>query len=128
MEKIKSRMAIKFYSAILLLILCCTAIPAQRVQPTRVPSSQTLVDDKEGYSPLYQSSDNSKRRTGHYIVKLKDTTKFDDLGRIMAKMTDQGQNPNDEAVVQGLSGFSMVGQGMMASLNQKALDSVSSDP
>ena len=118
-------MAIKFYSATLLLILCCTAILAQREQPTRVTSSQTLVDDRPGYRPLYRSSDKSKRRSGSYIVKLKNTTKFDDLGRIMAKMTDQDQDPNDEAVVQGLSGYSMVGLGMMASLNKKALDSVS---
>ena len=118
-------MALKFYSAILLLSLCCTIILAQRVQPTRQPSRPTLVDERPGYSPLYLSSDETKRRNGSYIIKLKDSTKFDDLGRIMAKMTDQDQDPSDEAVVQGLSGYSMVGLGMMASLNQKALDSVS---
>ena len=43
----------------------------------------------------------------------------------MARLTDQDQNPNDDAVVQGLSGYSMVGLGVMATLNQNALDSVS---
>ena len=121
-------MATKFYSVVLLLFLCYTAILAQRVQPTRNPPSQTLVDDRPGYSPLYQSSDETRRRNGNYIIKLKDTTEIDDLGRIMAKMTTQAQrsaNSSDEVVVQGLSGYSMVGLGMMATLNQKALDEVS---
>ena len=118
-------MAINIQCVILLLCICSTAILAQRVQPTRDPSRQMLVDQRPGYRPLYQSSDESRRINGSYIIKLKDSTKIDDLGRIMAKMTDQDQDPSNEAVVQGLSGYSMVGLGMMASLNQKALDSVS---
>jgi len=43
----------------------------------------------------------------------------------MAKMTDQGQSPNSDEMVQGLSGYSMVGLGVMATLNDKALDTVS---
>ena len=122
-------MAVK-YSVVFLLFLCCTAIQGQRVQPTRKPPSQTLVDVKPGYSPLYQSTDETKRRTGNYIIKLKDTTDFDDLGRIMAKMTTQAQrsansSDDEKVVVQALSGFSVVGQGVMATLNQNALDAVS---
>ena len=117
----------KFHLAVLSLFLCYASTAAQRVAPTRRPASKpVLVDPRPGFSPLYQSSDQSKRRNGTYIIKLKDTTKFDDLGRIMAKLTDQDQDPKDDAVVQGLSGYSMVGLGVMASLNNKALDSVSS--
>ena len=121
-------MVIKFYSVVLLLCLCCATIVAQREPPRRQPSRPRLVDVRPGYSPLYQSSDETKRRNGSYIVKLKDTRKLDDLGRIMAKLTTQAQrsDSSDEAVVvQGLSGYSMVGLGMMAILNQKALDEVS---
>lgn len=120
-------MAINHCSTILLLSLCCTAVLAQRVKPTREPSKPKLIDDRPGYSPLYQSSDESRRRSGSYIIKLKDTTEFDDLGRIMAKLTDQDQDPNSNVAVQGLSGYSMVGLGVMATLNQEALDTVSSN-
>ena len=122
-------MAIKFYSLMLLLFLSYTTVLAQTgippTPPTREPSRLSLVDPQPGYSPLYQSSDEKNRRNGSYIIKLKDSTRFDDLGRIMARLTDQDQDPNDNAVVQGLSGYSMVGLGVMATLNQEALDSVS---
>ena len=119
----------KFYSLIsslmLLLFLCCATVLAQLTPLDREPSRPRLVDQRPGYRPLYQSSDETKRRNGSYIIKLKDTIGYDDLGRIMGRLTDQDQNPNDDAVVQGLSGYSMVGLGVMATLNQKALDSVS---
>ena len=118
-------MAVKFCSAILLLCLCYTTARAQRITPDRNPSSPKLVDPRPGYSALYQGSDESRRRNGIYIIKLKNTTKFDDLGRLMAKMTDQGQSPNSDEMVQGLSGYSMVGLGLIAMLNDKALDTVS---
>ena len=118
-------MAVKFYSLMLLLFLCCATVLAQPTPLDREPSRPRLVDQRPGYRPLYQSSDETKRRNGSYIIKLKNTTRIDDLGRIMGRLTDQDQNPNDDAVVQGLSGYSMVGLGVMATLNQEALDSVS---
>ena len=118
-------MAVKFYSLMLLLFLCCATVLAQLTPLDREPSRPRLVDQRPGYRPLYQSSDETKRRNGSYIIKLKNTTRIDDLGRIMGRLTDQDQNPNDDAVVQGLSGYSMVGLGVMATLNQEALDSVS---
>jgi len=118
-------MAIKFCSAILLLCLCYTTARAQRITPDRNPSSPKLVDPRPGYSALYQGSDESRRRNGIYIIKLKNTTTVDDLGRITAKMTDQGQNQSSDAMVQGMSTFSMIGLGLIAMLNDKALDTVS---
>ena len=118
-------MAIKCSCVVLLLFYSCATIIAQREQPTREPSRQVLVDERKGFRPLYQSSDETRRRNGSYIIKLKDTTKFDDLGRIMAKMTDQNEDSSDEVTVQGLSGYSMVGLGVMATLNKNALDTVS---
>ena len=122
-------MVIKFYSLMLLLFLCYTTVLAQTgippTPPTREPSRLSLVDSRPGYSPLYQSSDETRRRNGSYIIKLKDSTRFDDLGRIMARLTNEDQDPKNDARVQGLSGYSMVGLGVMATLNQEALDSVS---
>ena len=118
-------MAVKFHSLMLLLFLCCATALAQITQLDREPSRPRLVDERPGYRPLYQSSDETKRRNGSYIIKLKDSIRYDDLGRLMARMTDQAQNPNGEVMVQGLSGYSMVGLGVMATLNQNALDSVS---
>lgn len=118
-------MAMRFYSLVLLLFLCCAMALAQPTQLDREPSRPRLVDERPGFSPLYRSSDETKRRNGSYIIKLKDSRRVDDLGRIMGRLTDQDQNPNDDAVVQGLSGYSMVGLGVMATLNQEALDSVS---
>ena len=118
-------MVIKCSCVALLLFYGYATIIAQREQPTREPSRQVLVDERKGFSPLYHSSDETRRRNGSYIIKLKKTTSFDDLDRIMAKLTDQNQNSSDEVAVQGLSGYSMVGQGVMAMLNKKALDTVS---
>ena len=117
-------MAIKCCCLLLLLFLFYITVWAQPRDPqNREPSRPKLVDNRPGYRPLYQSSDESRRRNGSYIIKLKNTTRFEDLGRIMARLTDQDDDPNDEAIVQGLSGYSMVGLGVMATLNQKALDS-----
>ena len=120
-------MAMKFYSLMLLLLFLCyaTVLAQPRIQLGREPSRPRLVDQRRGFSPLYRSSDATRRRNGSYIIKLKNSTRFDDMGRLMARLTDQDQNPNDNAVVQGLSGYSMVGLGVMATLNQNALDSVS---
>ena len=118
-------MRIKCSSLAFLVLFCCAAVLAQRDPLGRNPSRPTLVDKRPGYRPLFRSSDETKRRNGSYIIKLKKTTQFQDLGRIMARLTDQDQDPKDDAVVQGLSGYSMVGLGVMATLNEKALDSVS---
>ena len=111
-------------SLMMLLFLCCATSLAQ-IPLNREPSSPTLVDERPGYRPLYQSSDETKRRNGSYIITLKDSIRTDDLGRLMARMTSASTTPNDSVVVQGLSGFSMVGLGVMATLNQAALDLVS---
>ena len=118
-------MEVKHSTLTLFLLFCCAAVLAQRSPLGRDPSRPTLVDDKSGYRPLFRSSDETRRRNGTYIIKLKEKTQFQDLGRIMARLTDQDQDPKDDAQVQGLSGYSMVGLGVMATLNEKALDSVS---
>ena len=114
--------------AILLLSLCCVAlVVAQRTPP---PRSETptldLVDNTTGLAPLYQSSDPTVRRNGNYIIKLKQTTEFDDFGRLLGKLSDQNKNaPSGAVPVQGLSGYSTVGLGVMAELNDDALKVVS---
>ena len=116
--------------AILLLSVCCAAtlVIAQRTPPPCVeePPKLDLVDNSPGLAPLFRSSDPSVRRNGSYIIKLKKTTEFDDFGRLLGKLNDQNKNaPSGSVPVQGLSGYSTVGLGVMAELNDDALKVVS---
>ena len=110
--------------AILLLSVCCIAlIVAQRTPPPRSGTpTLVLVDNTTGLAPLYQSSDPTVRRNGSYIIKLKQTTEFDDFGRFLGKLSDQNKNaPSGAVPVQGLRGYSTVGLGVIAELNDDAL-------
>ena len=114
--------------AILLLSMCCVVlVVAQRTPPPRSEKpTLDLVDNTPGLAPLYQSSDPTVRRNGSYIIKLKQTTEFDDYGRLLGKLHDQNRNvPSGAVPVQGLSGYSTMGLGVMAKLNNDALKVVS---
>ena len=112
-------------SACLLLSVFCvvTVVVAQRKPPPRVdPPKLRLVDNTPGLAPLYRSSDPNVRRNGNYIVKLKQKTEFDDFNRLLGKLNDQNKDaPSGSVPVQGLSGYSTVGPGVMAELNDNAL-------
>jgi len=116
--------------AISLISVCCVAtlVVAQRTPPPRSKTpTLKLVDNARDLAPLYQSSDPSIRRNGSYIVKLKKTTGFDDFTGLLGKLTDQNKKaPSGGGVpVQGLSGYSTIGLGVMAELNDNALKVVS---
>ena len=110
-------------------VLLCVAslVTAQRTPPPRMdPPTLELVDSRPGFSPLYQGSDPSLRRNGRHIIKLKETTRFDDMGRLVGKLSDQNKNaPAGSVPVRGMSGYSTVGLGVMAELNKDVLDVVS---
>ncbi|XP_065902782.1 aqualysin-1-like [Dysidea avara] len=112
-------------------VLLCVAslVTAQRTPPPRMdPPTLELVDSRPGFSPLYQGSDPSLRRNGRHIIKLKETTRFDDMGRLVGKLSDQNKNaPAGSVPVRGMSGYSTVGLGVMAELNKDVLDVVRQD-
>ncbi|XP_065900631.1 uncharacterized protein [Dysidea avara] len=118
--------------AVLLFSVCfvATLVVAQRTPPPRVekPPKLDLVDNTPGLAPLFRSSDPSVRRNGSFIIKLKKTTEFDDYSTLLGKLNDQNKNATSGAVpVQGLSGYSTVGLGVMAELNDDALKMVRED-
>jgi len=108
------------------------APPSRAPPPREEPPTLSLVDSKPGFSPLYQGTSESLRLKGRYIIKMKETTEsaydneFDNLGRLLGKLSDQNENaPPGSVRVQGLSSYSTVGLGVMASLTDDALDVVS---
>ena len=126
-------------TAILLISLCCVAtlVAAQRTRPTRPTSpprtpppreeapTLDLVDNRPGYSPLYQGTVESSRIKGRYIISMKKSREHDDLGLLLSKLSSQNKDaPSGSVPVQGLSGYSTVGRGVMAELDDDALDLV----
>ena len=120
---------VKNVRANLLFSVCCVTmlVVAQRTPPPREePPKLNLVDNTPGLAPFYRSSDPSVRRNGSYIIKLKKTTEFDDFGRLLGKLSDLNKNVSSGSVpVQGLCGYSAIGLGVIAELNDDALKVVS---
>ena len=92
------------------LLLCYASLLA--AQTTRRPA------------PLHLGLDVNSRRNGSYIIKLKDTVKFDDLGRLAGELHKKNLSISSDS---SLSIYFTVGLGVIAKLDKATLEEVSID-